>query len=140
MIDLKNEIERLKLSDSFIIGEYSFGFTDGKNKGIKQVLELLDQYNIITAPKTIKLSEIVSKLETSFNYYCTQCRVLKEKDKTIIEYYNYSFIECEYEGYIVIKDNKIIDCDGKLSLEDNFKWLYALWIAGTIIEDDLKEE
>ena len=129
MIDLIEKIHELKDYENY---DYDQAITD--------VEILLDQYNIITAPKTIKLSEIVSKLETSFNYYCTQCRVLNEKDKTIIEYYNYSFIECEYEGYIVIKDNKIIDCDGKLSLEDEFKWLYTLWIAGTIIEDDLKED
>ena len=132
MIDLKNEIERLKLSDSFIIGEYSFGFTDGKNKGIKQVLELLDQYNIITAPKTIKLSEIVDKM----NCYVKR----NENDIHLYDIEEDLFDEYDsFESYsLIIENNKITNI--LLSQCDEFKWLYTLWIAGTIIEDDLKEE
>lgn len=150
MIDLKKEIERLKLSDSFIIGEYSFGFTDGKNKGIKQVLELLDQYNIITAPKTIKLSEILDRLNKEhkktingniiFEYkinrnwrYNTDGTPYHLTDTTIDSYYYGKKL------LTVIKFNKKMDIT-ILDFGDNFKWLYALWIAGTIIEDDLQDE
>lgn len=140
MIDLKKEIERLKLSDSFIIGEYSFGFTDGKNKGIKQVLELLDQYNIITAPKTIKLSEIVSKLNEIFNdtefsseiYFNRKLNAIGEGE------YDKDWFMNTWTPFIRFKENKISEIINLGS--ERTKWLYTLWIAGTIIEDDLKEE
>lgn len=140
MIDLKNEIERLKLSDSFIIGEYSFGFTDGKNKGIKQCLQLLDQYNIITAPKTIKLSEVIDKIcDTNYKSECwiEPIRLGKGNYKIRTQYGDGYW--GDYDFYI--EDKKIVMYqDDYLLPFDKFKWLYTLWIAGTIIEDDLQEE
>jgi len=243
MIDLKKEIEKLKVNESFGNDGYSYGLLEGQNKGIKQCLQIIDQYNIgelsdgyhtfnslyeqrmylfativnqnkdkawksykhedgelcfgggwfivgidtpngsytyhyenkyydlfeceelecgkhwdghtdkdvdrvlslanyniITAPKTIKLSEIVSKLEKHYN---TEI-VINRKPTS---YYN-CYILCrksiaENEDYeLLIRDNKIDDIDEFCCYpnDDNIKWLYTLWIAGTIIEDDLKDE
>lgn len=142
MIDLIKKIECLKLSDSFIIGEYSFGFTDGKNKAIKEVLELLNQYNIITAPKEIKLSEILNRLK-------------KEYPNVVIAEYHYNFIRIglyheywddnehvEYiEEVVEVQDNKITYINREKPLKYyKYKWLDILWIAGTTIIDDLEEQ
>lgn len=129
MKNLIEEIEKLKLSDSFIIGEYSFGFTDGKNKGIKQVLELLDQYNIITAPKSIKLSEIMKRLKKEFNSY----KIFYDVDNEQLIMY-----ECRWNPVQIDISNGVIELIGKDEF-DYPKWLYTLWIAGTEIIDDLKE-
>lgn len=140
MSDLIKKIECLKLSDSFIIGEYSFGFTDGKNKAIKEVLELLNQYNIITAPKTIKLSEIVSKLNEIFGgsefsseiYFNRELNAIGEGE------YDKNWFMDTWTPFIYLKENKISRIV-KLGSEST-KWLYELWIAGTTIIDDLEEQ
>ena len=116
---------------------------DGHNdKDVDRVLSLAN-YNIITAPKTIKLSEIIDKIyDTEYSGECyvhaIKCDNGHHKnDYRIRVQYGVGFWG-DFEFYIV---------DGKISSNydmdlprDEFKWLYTLWIAGTIIEDDLKEE
>lgn len=68
MKNLIEEIEKLRTTDKQIYVPY----TDGKNKGINECLKILNQYNIITAPKQIKLSEIMKRLtykELMSGYY-----------------------------------------------------------------------
>lgn len=126
MIDLIEKIHELKDYENY---DYDQAITD--------VEILLDQYNIITAPKTIKLSDIVSMLK-DFECYLTDYNVCRERNEIIIECYHYSFIECLHGENIIIRNNRISDI--KAPVNKYFKWLYALWIAGTVIEDDLKEE
>ena len=121
MIDLIEKIHDLKDYENY---DYDQAITD--------VEILLDQYNIITAPKTIKLSEIVDKM----NCYVKR----NENDIHLYDIEEDLFDEYDsFESYsLIIENNKITNI--LLSQCDKFKWLYTLWIAGTIIEDDLKED
>ena len=127
-------------------GKHWDGHTD---KDVDRVLSLAN-YNIITAPKTIKLSEILDRLNKEhkktingniiFEYkinrngrYNTDGTPYHLTDTTIDSYYYGKKL------LTVIKFNKKMDIT-ILDFGDNFKWLYALWLTGTIIEDDLKEE
>ena len=139
MIDLIEKIHELKDYENY---DYDQAITD--------VEILLDQYNIITAPKTIKLSEILDRLNKEhkktingniiFEYkinrngwYNTDGTPYHLTDTTIDSYYYGKKL------LTVIKFNKKMDIT-VLDFGNNFKWLYALWITGTIIEDDLKED
>ena len=139
MIDLIEKIHDFKDYENY---DYDQAITD--------VEILLDQYNIITAPKTIKLSEILDRLNKEhkktingniiFEYkinrngrYNTDGTPYHLTDTTIDSYYYGKKL------LTVIKFNKKMDIT-ILDFGDNFKWLYALWLTGTIIEDDLKED
>lgn len=130
MIDLKKELEAMKFS----IPEDSY--EAGINEGIVESIEILDQYNIIAVPKTIKLSEVVSRLkETIKEEFSMEDGYRCEK---AIGYY----IRC-FEDWDFIE---IVGFDRDMKITrvgvcyEGFEWLYTLWIAGTIIEDDLQEE
>lgn len=129
MIDLIEKIHELKDYENY---DYDQAITD--------VEILLDQYNIITAPKTIKLSEIVSKLNEIFNdtefsseiYFNRKLNAIGEGE------YDKDWFMNTWTSFIKFKENKISEI---INLEsERTKWLYTLWIAGTIIEDNLKEE
>ena len=129
MIDLIEKIHELKDYENY---DYDQAITD--------VEILLDQYNIITAPKTIKLSEIVSKLNEIYNdsefgseiYFNRKLNAIGEGE------YDKDWFMNTWTPFIKFKENKISEI---INLEsERTKWLYTLWIAGTIIEDDLKEE
>ena len=143
MIDLRKEIEKLKNRG---------GWTNDKfyHTAINDVEVTLNRYNIITAPKTIKLSEILDRLNKEhkktingniiFEYkinrngwYNTDGTSYHLTDTTIDSYYYGKKL------LTVIKFNKKMAMT-VLDFGDNFKWLYALWITGTIIEDDLQEK
>lgn len=130
MKDLIEEIEKLKNRGGWTNDEFY-------RCGINDCVNLLNQYNIITAPKSIKLSEIVERLK-KFDCYKTKCELYREQDKFEIDYYYYSYVKCLSSGYIVIKNNKIETLVADTST-DIHKWLYTLWIAGTEIVDDMKE-
>ena len=130
MKDLIKEIEGLKRLDTKV------SFDEGFNKGIDKCIELLNQYNIITAPKQIKLSEIVSGLNEiggKYTKFIVYKRNLKDGVETI-------FVENENFGrqYFTIVDNQIEDLDEEMQI-NKFKWLYILWIASTEIINDMEE-
>ena len=113
-------------------GKHWDGHTD---KDVDRVLSLAN-YNIITAPKTIKLSEIVSRLKETIKekisiddgYRCEKA----------IGYYTRCWEDWDFIEIVGFdKDMKITQVG---VCYERFEWLYTLWIAGTIIEDDLKEE
>lgn len=121
MRNLIEEIHELKDYENY---DYDQAITD--------VEILLNQYNIITAPKSIKLSEIVNKLKNAF------------VNLGNIDYEG--FIEIGY-GFITLNDEIVITIDldsQKIVLIEftntfiELKWLYTLWIAGTEIVDDLE--
>ena len=115
---------------------------------LRKLKKGLDDYNnksndliLITAPKEIKLSEIIDKIYKT--EYSSECYVHAIKcdngphknDYRIRTQYGDGYWG-DYEFYIV---------DGKISSNydmdlprDEFKWLYTLWIAGTSIIDDLE--
>lgn len=132
MIDLRKKFEELKCNGS-----------------INDCLHLFDEYNILTAPKTILLSEILDRLN-------------KEHKKTlngnvIYEYklhrngwYNedgtpYHISDISIDSYHYGK--KLVTAIRftpkmtitEIDFGEKYKWLYTLWIAGTTIIDDLEE-
>lgn len=113
MKDLIKEIEKQK------INRFKSFEEDSWNSALDKVIKIINQYNIITAPKSIKLSEIVSRLN----------------DCKFDRYSDYISLSRHYT-FLVIKNNKIII--DELPQTDEFKWLYTLWIAGTEIIDDLE--
>ena len=118
MIDL---IEKLKRPVTHV------SFDEGYNKAIDDVIQLFNQYNIITVPKSIKLSEIVDRLKEEYKDYEFRYDI------------NNISIWKKRWCYAVfgILNNKL-----KLKPDTDFeipKWLYALWLANTEIIDDLKE-
>ena len=140
MKNLINEIEKalqdtekLYRHTSEVYNGYLKSHYRGKMEAYMSILQILKDYNIITAPKQIKLSEIVNKLKNAF------------VDLGNIDYEG--FIEIGY-GFITLNDEIVITIDldsQKIVLIEftntfiELKWLYTLWIAGTEIVDDLKE-
>lgn len=110
-------------------------FRKGYNGGLNVAIETINQYNIITAPKSIKLSEIVNRLK-NFDCYTSEIKIDKHEDATIIEINYYSYTQCECGGYIQIIDGTI--CDISFGNHSYHKWLYTLWIANVEIVDDLE--
>ena len=129
MKNLIEEIHELKDYENY---DYDQAITD--------VEILLNQYNLITAPKSIKLSELIDKIyETKFKSE-SWVQPIKEGD-------NYYRIRIQYgDGYwgdyeFYIRNNKIeINENDYLLPMNEFKWLYTLWIAGTEIVDDLESD
>ena len=123
MINLKNEIEKLKNRGGWTNDEFY-------HCGVNDCLRMLDQYNIITAPKSIKLSEIVKRLEEEQTDY-----EFRYKEGSISVWKNrwcYAVLGIE-------DDTLKLDFD----IHDRYlfpKWVFAMWIAGTEIIDDMEEE
>lgn len=125
MIDLIKEIlleEKLHC--------YNDQYKDGFNEGLDKAIEIINQHNIITAPKSIKLSEIVDRLKKDFPTHNFYYRYVTKSKWIAIWLGNHCY------ATFTIKDNKLV-----LENKDEFeypKWLYTLWIAETEIIDDLE--
>lgn len=153
MKDLIKEIEGLKVEERPNEDDYHYGFREDKNLTLIDVKHILNRHNIITAPKSIKLSEIIDRLNEELGV------IYKLPDgRKIIGYEfkidrNCTYIDGKFESLLSTCVNayhygKKTMCAFKLdvknnfieiSFEDKFKWLYALWIAGTEIIDDMEE-
>jgi hypothetical protein len=107
-------------------------FIKGKMEAYMSILQSLQDYNLITAPKQIKLSEIVKRLND-----CDKTN----KFKVIIQVGETTVVEnTEFKKeYFYIKNNKMFDLSDYM-VRDEYKFLYELWIAGTIIEDDVESD
>ena len=130
MIDLTEKIHELKDYENY---DYDQAITD--------VEILLNQYNIITAPKTIKLSEIVGNLKLQIEEPENLIKIQFNRKINAIGFgeYDTDWQQNTWQSIVVFyKDLTIKNIC--IKLQDNIKWLYTLWIAGTIIEDDLREE
>ena len=115
----------------------------GQIEAYQDCLNLLDQYNIITTPKEIKLSEIVSKLKEKPIFNKSKISICKHDNKIDIwEDYEFNDIvdeKCSGSSFLLSIDNKNkVDLICRDFTIDEHKWLYKLWIAGTEIVDDLK--
>ena len=140
---MKNLIERIEellktarnyhrnYSDRDILSE-----TRGQIEAYQDCLDVLTQYNIITAPKQIKLSEIVSRLQPLLDYPIYVAEVIVLNNKAVVTNVKYNN-DLMYRNHIIdFEDNQIWYIH--LPKEEKFKWLYTLWIAGTEIVDDLE--
>lgn len=138
MKDLKKEIELKKINiESYHNEKYADGFIDGVN----EALEVIDQYNIITAPKTIKLSEIIERLQPTIDEKLYYKKV--DFGNTAI---GYDFVdgfgdECTtYFRPVVYFDENMEIIGFTFTPSDTFNWIYEMWITKTIITNDWKEE
>ena len=140
MKNLIKEIESSRLGLSYAHSEYKNGFKDGKNEAIGEILEILNQYNIITAPKSIMLSEIVERLNKIYNDSEFSSEVYFNKELNAIGYgkYDKEWFMDTWTTIALIKNNKISKIL-KITSEET-KWLYTLWIANVEIIDDLEED
>lgn len=132
-----------KLIDEINGHKFSYDYDDfrkGYNSGLNVAIETINQYNIITAPKSIKLSEIVERLNKNIIEGSTISLRRHDNEIDVWEYYKISDDEEETNSstfIFKIDSNSIIKM---IARDDRIpKWLYTLWIAGTIIEDDLEE-
>ena len=129
MKNLIEEIEKKKTNiDGFTASDYGEGYLEC----VDEILELLNQYNLITAPKSIKLSEIVKRLN---EFYVDEYITHRENNTIYIHRKDESYL---IDSIIEIFNSKITEIQLDY-LYDETKWLYTLWIAGTEIVDDLKE-
>ena len=125
------DTEKLYRHTSEVYNGYLKSHYRGKMEAYMNILESLKDYNIITAPKQIKLSEIVEKLKNNYSYD----NITIERNSTYTriigrtQHHLYSTTETLFD----INFNKTLD-------KPNFKykWLYTLWISGTEIVDDLE--
>ena len=113
-------------------------YIEGKSDAFKYCLNLLNQHNIITAPKSIKLSELIDKIcDTNYKSECWVEPIRLGKGNYRIRTQYGDGYWGDYDFYI--EDKKIVmyqdDC---LLPFSKFKWLYTLWIAGTEVIDDLE--
>lgn len=134
MIDL---IKKLKRPDTHV------SFDEGYNKAIDNVIQLFNQHNIINAPKTIKLSEIVSRLE-KIMLGCNSKIHIERFGKHIL-IFEKTIRSLTLIAEFNLNNKNIKGVNTIVSIKEEYflsslKWLYTLWIAGTTIEDDLKEE
>ena len=148
MKKLIEEIEKMKDNEVYDTS-LDIGFQNTLNNTIDKCIELLNQYNIITAPKSIKLSEIVKKLKEVY-IGLTSNIVIERKGKHILILNNPSFLNNPSYGFkqfiaeINMNNNNIKGVNPIVDISqdcfsNSLKWLYALWIAETEIIDDLKE-
>lgn len=125
---MKNLIDDIEKMKSYYQTDISCEFNDGWNNALDKAIKILNQHNIITAPKSIKLSEIVEKLNEEY------------KEKPIFQRWtkNYKTIHLENRGGMFELSNNKIHEIYLFRLTSKTRWLYALWIAGTEIVDDLE--
>ena len=132
------DTERLYRHTSEIYNSYLKSHYRGKMEAYMNILDSLKGYNIITAPKSIMLSELIDKIyETKFKSE-SWVEPIRESDITLrirVQYGDGYW--GDYEFYI--RNNKIeINENDYLLPFNEFKWLYTLWIAGTKIIDNLE--
>ena len=129
---------------------YEAHVLQGQIEAYQDCLNLLNQYNIITAPKEIKLSEILNRLNKEHKAiingnviyeYKVHRNGLCNADGTLYHISDISINSYHYGKELVTA----IRFTPKMTITEidfgeKYKWLYELWIAGTKIIDDLKGE
>ncbi len=137
---MKNLIERIEelletarnyyrnYSDRDILSE-----TRGQIEAYQDCLDVLTQYNLITAPKEIKLSEIVSKIQEQSNV-----EIYFNRERNAIGYgeYDEDWRQNTWQPFVIFRDTKIVRIC--MPMAEITKWLYTLWIANVEIVDDLE--
>ena len=85
---------------------------------------------VFVAQKQVKLSRILKKLN---NNEWKNFQITRQDNIISIDNNN------NFRQYFNIDENKITDISEEMQT-DEFKWLYALWIAGSEIIDDMGKE
>ena len=151
MIDLREKIQQkvdyysqthekayekmCKEIDTSLIEMHEVGEYEGQKIAYENCLNFLNQYNVITTPKTINLSEIIKKLEKDLDEYI---HVNKQGSIISVYYKQYDFEDEAYYIEVFTIDENMQIKDVYLSSVDTFKWFYTLWISGIKIIDDME--
>lgn len=141
--DIKKIIEDLKIEKQKCLEEIDYPLSqvdrlEGRILAYTDIVMCLTNYNLITAPKSIKLSEIVSKLANELKDEYEE-EIYYNKDIKCIGFGEYKKGWFKSTWLTLVRFNKdFLIRDINLPLDFNFKWLYALWIAGTEIVNDLE--
>ena len=131
--EIEKIIEDLKIEKQKCLEEIDYPLSqvdrlEGRILAYTDIFMALNQYNIITTPKSIKLSEILEKLNIS---KWQDFQATKQVNAISIDNNN-----CLRE-YLNIENNKITDISDDMQVNE-YKWLYTLWIAKVEIIDDLE--
>jgi hypothetical protein len=107
----------------------------GKILAYQDCLNVLNEYNIITAPKNIKLSEIMSKLQERAGV-----EIYFNRELNAIGYglYDEDWQQNTWHTFVAFNKDLTIKKINIRPQDNNIKWLYTLWIAGTEIIDDME--
>jgi hypothetical protein len=138
MIDLIKKIEKnlenaRKIHDQIQESVIVRSYYDGIIVAHEGILNFLEDYNIITAPKSIKLSEIVNRIQERSNE-----EIYFNREHEAIGYGepDENWRQSTWQTLVIVRDMKIVRIC--IPMAEITKWLYTLWIAGTTIIDDLE--
>ena len=147
MIDLREKIQQkieyysqthektyekmCKEKDTSLIEMHEVGEYEGQKVAYENCLNFLNQYNVITTPKSLNLSKIINKLNEIDKSNKFRA-IIKVSDTVVVEN-----IEFKKE-YFYVKDNKIFDLSTYM-VKPEYKWLFNLWTTNTEIIDDIGE-
>lgn len=105
----------------------------------KELSTFTEDYNIITAPKSIKLSEILGNLKLQIEEPENLIKIQFNRKINAIGCgeYDEDWMQNTWQTIVSFHKNLTIKniC---IKLQDNIKWLYTLWIANVEIVDDLE--
>lgn len=134
MEKIKEDIrsERASCDNYTVFGQ---GRVSAFNHCLSIINRELQDYTFIKVPKKVKLSVIVERLKT--HYVKVEVRRFDDNiaiDCCLPEPHNTSILSFR----VNYNTNQIPAINSeRWSLTSNKKWLYELWIAGTIIEADI---
>lgn len=133
-MDLHEEISKLKRT---IVTEdlISTVTADAVNNTVEKILSIIDKYDFIEVPKTIKLSEIMDKLYND-GVNIEIGKSFKDQKALGVSGYDRYFDDYIFDELIVFNDNMEIEYIG-LDLQ-KYKWLYKLAVGKTIIINDME--
>lgn len=120
-----------KEKDTSLIEMHEVGEYEGQKIAYENCINLLNQYNVITTPKTINLSEIIDKLNKIDKSNKFKA-IIKVSDTVVIENSEFK------KEYFYVKENKIFDLSAFM-VKSEYKWLFNLWTTNTEIIDDIGE-
>lgn len=135
MKDLIKEIEKQK------INRFKSFEEDSWNNALDKVIKIINQYNIITAPKSIKLSEVLDKICELYEEIIEE-EIYFNREINSIGYgeYDEDWTQNSWHTFVAFNKDLTIKNINLRPQDNNIKWLYTLWIANVEIIDDLEEE
>jgi hypothetical protein len=113
---------------------------EGRILAYTDVVMALNQHNIITAPKEIKLSEMLDKICELYEEIIEQ-EIYFNREINCIGYgeYDEDWMKNSWHTFVAFNKDLTIKKINIRPQDNNIKWLYTLWIAGTEIIDDMEE-
>lgn len=136
---MKNLIEEIEKSKSYYETDISCEFNDGWNNALDKAIKILNRHSLITAPKSIKLSEILGNLKLQIEEPENLIKIQFNRKINAIGFGEYDEDWRQNTWQTIVSFYKDLTIKNIcIKLQDNFKWLYTLWIAGTEIVNDLE--